>query len=92
MKEYKYLPYGSVVSVKDRINKLMIVGYMVKAEGFKTYDYCGIELPRGFQKMEDLIAFNNSSIKEVHYKGYTDETLASFYEDVEWIRGEENDN
>lgn len=74
MKE-KFLPIGTIVSLKGSNKKLMITEYLVfskKEKGAKIYDYGSCPFPTGVKK-EVSIGFNHGSIEEVVYMGYVDD-------------------
>lgn len=68
----KFLPIGTVVSLKKSKSLVMITGYCVKS-GDKAYDYACCLFPDGILNFKDIIVFNHDRIKEIYYMGYKDE-------------------
>ncbi len=71
MKE-KYLPIGSVCTVKGNTNKIMIIGYlpMDYNGNLNLYDYSGCIYPNGLFSSSSNIAFNHQDIEKVDFMGY----------------------
>lgn len=70
-----YLPLGSVVSLEGNDKKLMIIGraLIVQNEGAREYyDYAFCLYPEGIIG-DTLIYSNHENIKDVHFKGYSNE-------------------
>ena len=90
----KILPIGSVVVLKKNNLWLNIVGVNLNNEKNKIFDYAGYIYPFGCINPNELILFNKEEIEKVIFKGYSDEKLLEYYEDVVWhnnnIRGEQN--
>jgi len=57
------LPIGSVVTIKNEIKKVMILGY-------SDSDYIGILYPVGYINKDQNIIFNKNDIVKVLYLGY----------------------
>lgn len=76
MEDLKYLPIGSVVSLKSEKNiKLTIIARMitVKLKGEDYYfEYGACIHPRGIVG-ENIANFNTEDIEEIIHKGYIDE-------------------
>jgi hypothetical protein len=91
MKKNMLLPYGSVVTIKGGTIKYEIIGLLVKNRKTR-YDYCAIELPKGYLGKDTLIAFNHDNIDKVIFEGYSDDKIESYIEDVVWFknRGDKN--
>ena len=87
--ENKYLPYGSVVKLKDDGRLYMIVGLQVEVKNSKNnseyyFDYSSIVLPKGYIGEEEMVLFNADSIGKVVFKGYMNKKISTYYEDVKW--------
>ena len=74
--EEKYLPIGSVVTVKDINKKLMIIGYysLEYKNSVKLYDYVGCSYPEGMLLKNNTFSFNHSDIISCDFLGYQDES------------------
>ncbi len=89
MNERKYLPIGSVCTLKGKLKKVMVVGYY-----FVTYngnlnikDYSGVVYPEGFPLNEQVVAFNHDEIDKVDFIGYKDEDLKTFMKNFDEATG-----
>lgn len=71
----KYLPIGTVCTVKGNTNKIMIVGYLpVDYNGnLNVYDYRGCVYPNGLFASSNSISFNHQDIEKIDYIGYVSE-------------------
>lgn len=78
--EDKYLPIGTICTVKNKNRKYMIVGYYsIKYSGnVKMYDYNGYPYPEGKLLETEAIAFNHSDIVSIDYLGYRSDVFDSF--------------
>lgn len=85
MKEKTFLPIGSIISLKEGKRKIMIIGInQLAKENNKKYDYVAVLYPYGYLNSQELLLFNNDKIDKIYYKGYEDEEMINFYEDVIW--------
>lgn len=66
------LPIGTVVTLKEGVKSLMIIGIMQTDENEKVYDYISVLYPEGFLNAETFFLFNNEDIVEVKFNGYID--------------------
>ena len=83
------LPIGSVVNLKARPGSdFVIIGYGPILNE-KNYDYSGVVLPVGFISSGSMIAFNESSIEKVLFKGYEDEKTRTLEKIVHKITQQE---
>ena len=64
----KYLPLGTVVTIKNNDFFYMIVGYTQKISD-NTYDYIVVKYPIGFVDFNTLAFFNHENIEEIIYLG-----------------------
>ncbi len=64
----KYLPLGTVITIKNNDFFYMIVGYTQKISD-KTYDYIVVKYPVGFVDFNTLTFFNHDNIEEIIYLG-----------------------
>ncbi len=74
MKE-KYLPIGSVCTLKGINKKIMITGFFgVSYNGtVKMYDYVGYEYPEGMLLQNRSYLFNHYNIESIDFMGYETE-------------------
>lgn len=75
---------GTIVYLKEGTQKLMIIGRGVDVHDEELgknvrYDYVGCEYPMGIDP-DQAIFFNNESIDEVIFEGYSDEDEERFQE------------
>ncbi len=85
----KYLPYGSVVKLKNDSNMYMIIGLQVEFTNKTTqertyYDYLSEIIPQGYVSEDNLSLFNTDDIENVVFVGYYNEKIKSYYEDIKW--------
>ena len=78
--EQKYLPIGSVCTVKGKTKKMMITGYYsVSFNGnLKIKDYVGCAYPEGLLLPEATSSFNHDEISSVDFIGYKNEEQRTF--------------
>ena len=70
--EQKYLPIGSVCTLKGKNKKIMITGYYsIEFTGnIKIYDYIGCLYPEGLLGSDHGISFNHSEIENIDFIGF----------------------
>lgn len=73
----KYLPIGSIVTLKDETKKLMIIGRSQVCEGVQ-YDYSACLFPEGYLNKDSLYIFNNDDIDILYYVGMQNEEEFKF--------------
>ena len=78
--EDKYLPIGTVCTVKNKNRKYMIIGYYsIRYSGnVKMYDYAAYPYPEGKLLETEAIAFNHSDILNIDYLGYKSDVFDNF--------------
>ena len=91
MKE-ELLPQGSVVKIKSSLSKLMIIGYMKLDQNKKVRDYMAVKMPKGYESVKKLIVFDNEDIEKIYYKGYVDESINDYRDDMIWFKKRWNKN
>ena len=76
----KYLPIGSVCTLKGKNKKVMITGYYsVEFNGnFKINDYVGCTYPEGMLLPELVCNFNHTDIESIDFVGYRNEEQRVF--------------
>ena len=76
----KYLPIGSVCTLKGKNKKVMITGYYsVSFSGnLKINDYMGCAYPEGMLLPEFVCSFNHTDIESVDFLGFKNEEQETF--------------
>ena len=74
----KYLPIGTVVTLKDATKKVMITGYFPMSDDNKMFDYNACTYPEGVLTTDKTLAFNHEQIGEVNYMGFNDDEYKTF--------------
>jgi len=76
----KYLPIGSVCTLKGKNKKVMITGfYSIEFNGnLKINDYCGCTYPEGFLLPELNCTFNHDDIETIDFVGYENSDQKKF--------------
>ena len=72
------LPIGTVVIIKNGVNKVFVSGFKAKVNSGKCYDYVGFPYPEGFISREMTLLFNHEQIDKIYYMGYVDEEEKKF--------------
>ena len=70
----KYLPLGSIVLLKDGLQKLLIISRAINVRnGDQEYffDYGGVGYPEGLIG-DEMAYFNHDKINKVIFEGYSD--------------------
>lgn len=77
----KYLPLGSVVTLKNGNKKIMICGRVQEEAATKQiFDYCAVYYPEGLLNPKELFLFNNEDVDLIYYVGMQDEEEFLFCE------------
>ena len=78
--EQKYLPIGSVCTLKGRNKKVMITGYYsVEFNGnLKIKDYSGCAYPEGMLLPDQVITFNHMDIENIDFIGFQNDEQITF--------------
>ena len=78
--EQKYLPIGSICTLKGKNKKVMITGYYsVEFNGnLKIKDYSGCVYPEGMLLPEQNCIFNHSDIEKIDYLGFKNDEYQIF--------------
>lgn len=93
MNKEKYLPIGSLVSLKEGTRKLLIIGVnQISSENGKHYDYCACLYPYGYLNSNELFLFNSDKIDVLYHTGFSDKELEDYYEDIIWLKNRKGDN
>lgn len=90
----KYLPIGSVCTVKGKNKKVMIIGYYgVEFNGnLKIKDYLGCVYPEGMLLPEQTMTFNHVDIEKVDFLGYKNEDEQKFMTKFNELTGNVRDD
>lgn len=78
--EQKYLPIGSVCTLKGKNKKVMITGYYsVEFNGnLRIKDYCGCVYPEGMLLPEHSCTFNHTDIETIDFIGFKNDEQKTF--------------
>lgn len=72
----KYLPIGTVVGLKEKDTKVMIIGYLSTDDKTSiVYDYNGCIIPQGISNAQNLVRFNHEQINKFYQMGFYDEEV-----------------
>ncbi|MDE6469858.1 MAG: DUF4176 domain-containing protein [Eubacterium sp.] len=77
-----WLPLGTVVSVDDSGQKIMIVGRNQR-DAYNpnvSYEYSAVFYPQGLMNPEENMLLNLNQVKQIHYLGYSDNQNKQFEE------------
>ena len=87
----KYLPIGSICTLKSKHKKVMITSYYsVEFNGnLKIKDYQGCAYPEGLLLPEFACTFNHSDIEKVDFVGYKNEEYDKFSSLLNRLTGNE---
>ena len=92
--EQKYLPIGSVCTLKGKNKKVMITGYYsVSFSGnLKINDYMGCAYPEGMLLPEFVCSFNHTDIESVDFLGFKNEEQEIFKGLLNRLTGNTDEN
>ena len=92
--EQKYLPIGSVCTLKGKNKKVMITGYYsVSFSGnLKINDYMGCAYPEGMLLPEFVCSFNHTDIESVDFVGFKNEEQETFKGLLNRLTGNTDEN
>lgn len=74
----KFLPIGSVVTLKGATKRIMIVGYCPINDEKVMYDYSACPFPEGVSTPDNLFAFNHDQIEVINNMGISDDDYVKF--------------
>lgn len=86
----KYMPIGSVISLSDSDELLMIIGFNYNYND-KIYDYIGCCYPYGLCNSHQTKIFNHEQIKKIYNVGYINNQEKVFKAELR-NNGDENVN
>jgi len=75
--EDKFLPIGTVVSLKGATKRIMIAGFCPELKG-KMFDYSGTLFPEGLMGLDKTLLFNHEEIDKIYHKGLVDDEEKAF--------------
>lgn len=89
----KYLPIGTICTLKGKNKKVMITGfYSVEFSGnLKIKDYSGCVYPEGLLLPEQACSFNHTDIEHIDFKGYTNEEQLVFERRLKGLTGDNDE-
>ena len=79
----KYLPIGTIVTLKNGNHRIMITGFTAmssESKGEIIYDYVGCPYPEGFTSSGRMLYFYSKDIEKVNHIGYSDSEETGFRE------------
>ncbi len=82
------LPIGTIVTLKDNEQLLMIIGYNVYERGNenkKYYEYASCIYPVGIYDLDSAVAFDHNDIGKIIYIGYKFERYDEFVRNLEEV-------
>ena len=87
MKE-KYLPIGTIVTLKGATKPIMIMGFCPMSKDKKIYDYSACTYPEGLLSAERALAFNHNQIAEINHMGMESNAQTQFNDTIKQMGGE----
>lgn len=84
------LPLGTVLSLKDGLVDVMIIGFFPNCDN-EQYDYLATAHPAGLTFESGPFMFNESDIDCIKYAGYKDDKFDKFIDDVILYTNEMNE-
>ena len=73
----KYLPLGSIVTLKESERKMLIIGRSQVCNDV-LYDYSACLFPEGYLGKDQLYVFNNEDVDILYYVGMQNEEEFAF--------------
>lgn len=79
------LPIGSVVQLKESTARVMVMGYLAVTENNQdtVWDYCGVQFPIGYMRVDEIYCFNHEQIEIICVYGYQDLECDEFLQTLE---------
>ncbi len=78
----KYMPIGSVLSIKGSYKKYMIIGFNYDDQNGISYDYLGCEYPFGVSSNNAPTLFNHEMIDKVFHIGFINDQERAYKEQM----------
>ena len=88
----KYLPIGTIVTLKGATKKIMIIGYLPMTKEDVVYDYSACIFPEGVISTEQTAVFNHNQIDKIFCIGFSDEEEKNFKTELNKKTSEVNNN
>lgn len=85
MKNKKYFPIGTVVSLKEGAKRVMIIGFCSVGDSEKVFDYSGCIYPEGLISSKQILLFDHSQIDKVYHIGLTCKEEEQFRQKLDQI-------
>ena len=79
------LPCGSVVKIRDKAKKTMIICHKPSVAKKAVFDYGGIDIPQGFVNDDEVVLFDSDQIEKVIFEGYKYEEVEDYLDDIKWL-------
>ncbi|MBR2587824.1 MAG: DUF4176 domain-containing protein [Bacilli bacterium] len=77
MKE-RFLPVGTVVTLKGADKKIMIIGYLPLRKDGALYDYSACTFPEGILEIDKILMFNHDQIDKINHIGLENKEYTDF--------------
>jgi|GEM_PF-272212 len=77
-----YVPIGTVLSLKNKDDKLMVIGYKLQKESI-IFDYFACNYPYGIDSNHTQQYFNKEDIEKIYHIGYIDEQEKKYVNGIE---------
>ena len=76
----KYLPVGTVVTLKNATHKIIIIGFCLtnKKKGDKQYDYSAVFYPEGYIGPNGILCFDHEDIDHIDQTGFSNDDEKEF--------------
>ena len=74
----KYLPIGTVVTLKEDTKKVMIIGFCTINDKKEMFYYTGCPYPEGIVAPDKIVAFNHNDINQIFQLGIENEETKTF--------------
>lgn len=88
---YKLLPVGSVVCLKENSRNILIIGIMQKKISTgKIYDYMGVLYPEGYIGGKMQFLFMHDDIKKIQHTGFENDEYIELNEKLKRITYEKS--
>ena len=78
----EWLPLGTIVSVDDSNQKIMIIGRNQRDSNNPdiSYEYSAVLYPQGLIDPKENLLLNLNQVKQIYYLGYSDDNNKQFEE------------
>lgn len=80
----RFLPIGTIVTLKGGTKKVMITSYLIFSKGSsdekKLFDYGGCPFPEGIIESDYAVGFDHDKIEKIDYMGLENDEQKKFSE------------